>query len=176
MHIKDPQILADISRYLSGEETLPEKEKFLTWLNQSDSNKAFFKKIKKTWEDAKEPAISFRKRFTKEYLNDVLIQQTLGNFVGFVVAMGVTNYFSHYVLEKRSFKNLFGLAGRKKVSVNDIPEWMQYGLSIIIGFIVLEYINYALQAKKHTLVWNYIKNIGNSINNKFKSVAKFKIT
>lgn len=159
MEIKDPQILGHISRHLSGAETAQEKEEFLKWLAESDANRTFLKKIKRSWEEARGPAVSFRKRFTKEYMSEALIQQTIGNFVGFVVAMAVTNYFSHYVLEKRNLRNLFGLADRKKVAVNDIPEWMQYGISIIIGFIALEYINYALQAKKHIMAWNYLKRL-----------------
>ncbi len=65
--------------------------------------------------------------------------------------------YQAYVLEKRGVNNLFGLAGRKKVVVNDVPEWLQWSLSVIAGFIALEFINYMIQKKKHILVWNYIK-------------------
>jgi hypothetical protein len=52
----------------------------------------------------------------------VVIQKTIGNLVGFAIALLVSNSFTHYVTERRSIKNLFGLAGRKKVIVNDMPE------------------------------------------------------
>jgi hypothetical protein len=69
----------------------------------------------------------------------------------------VSNSFTHYVTERRSIKNLFGLAGRKKVVVNDMPEWFQYGVSLLLGFLVLEVINHFFESKKHILVWNFIK-------------------
>ena len=90
-------------------------------------------------------------------MTNVVIQKTLGNLVGFAIGFFVTNSFTHYVTERRSVKNLFGLAGRKKVVVNEIPEWIQYGLSILLGFIVLELINHFFDSKKHILILDYIK-------------------
>lgn len=49
-----------------------------------------------------------------------------------------------------------GLTGRKKVVVNDAPEWLQGLLSIIIGFIALELVNYFFQTKKHLVVRDYL--------------------
>ena len=65
--------------------------------------------------------------------------------------------FSHYILERRGLQNLFGLAGRKKVAVHLIPEWIQGVIAILIGFIALELINHFFQTKKHLIAWNYIK-------------------
>lgn len=90
-------------------------------------------------------------------MTNVVISKTLGNLVGFAVGLLISNSFTHYVTERRSVKNLFGLAGRKKIVVNEIPEWVQYGLSIVLGFIVLELINYFFESKKHIFVWNYLK-------------------
>jgi hypothetical protein len=74
-----------------------------------------------------------------------------------MTGMWVTAMFSHYVLEKRGINNLFGLAGRKKVAVDEIPEWLQSGIAILVGFITLELINHFFQAKKYLIVWGYIK-------------------
>ena len=71
--------------------------------------------------------------------------------------MWVTSMFSQYVLERRGLQNLFGLAGRKKVAVHLIPEWMQTGIAILVGFIALEFINHFFQTKKHIVVYEYFK-------------------
>ena len=55
--------------------------------------------------------------------------------------------FTHSMLEKRGIKNLCGLAGRKKISVNEIPEWLQNGIAILVGFITLELINHFFKPK-----------------------------
>jgi hypothetical protein len=54
-------------------------------------------------------------------------------------------------------KNLFGLGGRKKVVVNEIPEWLQNGIAILVGFIVLELINHFFQSKKYLVIWEFIR-------------------
>ena len=55
--------------------------------------------------------------------------------------------------------NLFGLAGRKKVIVNDTPEWLQWALSVIIGFIALEFVNFFIETKKHHATWQFLKRL-----------------
>lgn len=156
--MQDPKILILISKHLSGNENLIEKEELLNWLNESKKNSCHFNEIVRIWEDKEEEAPSLRRRFTKENIKNVFTQQVLGNFVGFGVGLWVTNAFTHYVTEKRGFKNLFGVAGRKKIVVNETPEWVQFSLSFILGFIALELINYFFQTKKHLLIWNFIKN------------------
>ena len=153
------QVFTAISKHLSGEETPEERTAFLFWLNEKEENSILFEKAKALWnrELTEEQHKPFLKKFNRETIKDFVINQALGNFVGFIVGMSVTHMFSHYVLEKRSFKNLFGLAGRKKVQVNDIPEWLQWTISAIIGWIALEYVNHLIQTKKHILAWNYIK-------------------
>ena len=71
--------------------------------------------------------------------------------------------FSHYILERRGLQNLFGFAGRKKVTVHLIPEWMQGVISILVGFIALELINHFFQTKKHFVVWEFLKKKYSSI-------------
>jgi hypothetical protein len=152
--MQDPKILILISNHLSSNQSVEEKEVFLAWLNESKKNQTLFNEIKRTW---KEEPLSFREKLTKENIIDIFIQQILGNLVGFAVGLWVTNTFTHYVTEKRSLKNLFGMAGRKKIVVNETPEWVQYSLSFILGFIALELINYFFQTKKHLLIWNFTK-------------------
>ena len=155
--MNDPKILVLISKHIEGKETQEEKTEFINWLNENENNQKVYSKIKNTWLGIEEPPTPFLKKFNRKYMTNVVIQKTLGNLVGFAVGVLITNSFTHYVTERRSVKNLFGLAGRKKIQVNDMPEWVQYGLSILLGFIVLEVINHFFEAKKHILIWNFIK-------------------
>ncbi len=155
--MNDPKILVLISKHIEGKENPEEKAEFTNWLNESENNQVIYSKIKNTWLGIEELPTPFFKKFNRKYMTNVVIQKTLGNLVGFAVGVLITNSFTHYVTERRNVKNLFGLAGRKKVQVNDTPEWVQYGLSILLGFIVLEVINHFFASKKHILVWNFIK-------------------
>lgn len=164
--MQKPKIWEMLLKHLGGEESNEEKEIFTAWLNQSDSNKVFFNKVKTLWDDKntideafqQEAAPTFFGRYTKKKIKDIIFKQSIGNLIGFMVGMWVTSSFSHDVLEKRGFKNFFGLGGRKKVVVNEIPEWLQNGIAILIGFIALELINHFFQSKKYLVVWEFIKN------------------
>ena len=153
--------------HLSGENSVEEEEIFSKWLNKNEKNKALFNKVKVLWDDENSADESFKKnapatffgRFTKKKIKDFILKQAVGNLIGFMVGMWVTAMFSHYVLEKRGLKNLFGLTGRKKIAVNEIPEWLQSGIAILVGFIALELINHFFQTKKHLVVLEYIKKL-----------------
>ena len=139
---------------------------FLKWFNQSEKNKAYFYQVKRVWDhsDVEDDAFlkikeswTFREKFSFLRIKSFIFRQALGNLVGFTVGMWVTTTFSHTVLERKNIKNLFGLVKRKNVVVDDIPHWIQVGMSILVGFIVLELINYFFQTKQYLLLWNYIR-------------------
>jgi hypothetical protein len=165
LFMQETKVWEMLLKHLGGEETSEDKKKFSEWLNQSDTNKVFFSKVKTLWEDKSTKNESFQQdstptffgRYTKKKIKDILFKQSIGNLIGFTVGIWVTATFSHDTLEKRGLKNLFGLGGRKKVVVNEIPEWLQNGIAILVGFIVLELINHFFQAKKYLLIWNFIK-------------------
>ena len=154
-----------LSNHLLGEQSSEKKEAFLKCIDCSEKNKELYFKMKRLWEDEQTilpslpnvTPITFLGRFSIQKMKYFIINQALGNLVGFIIGMWVTASFSHHVLERRSIHNLFGLAGRKKLEVNDIPEWVQNGIAIIAGFIVLEIINHFFQTKKHLAIWLYLK-------------------
>ncbi len=154
-------------KHLGGEDSDEEKELFSKWLNKNETNKAFFYKVKILWCDENSIDESFKQntpvtflgRFTKQKIKDFIIKQAIGKLIGFVIGLWVTTLFSHYVLEKRGIKNLFGLRGRKKIIVNEIPEWLQGGIAILVGFIAFELINHFFETKKHLMVWEYVKGL-----------------
>lgn len=153
----DPKIWYMISHKLEGSGTPEDEKKFLQWYSSNDQNAAYFLQVKAVWENNSVQQLSFREKFSLPKIKIFIRDQALGNLVGFVVGMWVVATFSHEVLERRSIKNLFGLVKRKNVVVNEIPEWLQSTLSVLIGFIVLEMINYFFRSRKHILLWNYIK-------------------
>lgn len=164
--MNDPKILVLISKHIEGKENSEEKTEFENWLNEDSNNQVIYTKIKNTWLGIEEVPTPFFKKFNRKFITNVVIQKTLGNLVGFAVGVLITNSFTHYVTERRNVRNLFGLAGRKKVQVNDTPEWVQDALSILLGFIVLEVINHFFESKKHIQVWNFIKSKFNTTTNK----------
>ncbi len=162
--MQDSEIWVMLSKHLSGDSTSQESEVFLKWLNKNESNKELFNKAKLLWEGieihkSSTHSLTLREKFSKQKIKDFIIKQTIGNFIGFVVGMWVTVMFSHHILERRSLKNLFGLAGRKKVVVNDAPDWLQGLLAIVVGFVALELVNHFFQTKKHLLIRDYILKI-----------------
>ena len=155
-----------ISRHLAEDESKEDKEMFLEWFNQSEKNKEYFYKVKDIWDHSEikneeflkiKASWAFREKFSFTRIRNFIYQQALGNLVGFTVGMWATTTFSHSVLERKSIKNLFGLVKRKNVVVDEIPHWMQVGLSILVGFIVIELINYFFQTKQYLVLWNYIR-------------------
>jgi hypothetical protein len=153
-----------ISKHISGEETLEEKDVFFEWLNENESNKVLFNKINSNWEKscAEEKPQKFLRKFTKKKIKTFIVNQALGNFIGFVVGVSVTHLFSHYTRERKGINNLFGLMKRKQIEVDLIPHWAQWTLSVVAGFIVLELINHIIQTKQYMLPFKYVKKQFNS--------------
>jgi hypothetical protein len=162
--MQDQKTWNAVLKHLSGEETKEENAQFMIWMNETEENKTLFRKIKTIWEKPfyEEEYPGFFQKFTPKKIKGFIVNQALGNFVGFVVGLSVTRMFTHHIIERRSIHNLFGLAGRKKIVVNDVPHWVQWTLSVIAGFIALELINHLFASKKHIKVWNYLKGLVNT--------------
>ena len=163
--MQDAKLWHLLSRHLAEDESEEEKQMFLKWFNQSEKNKEYFSKVKSVWDHSvtinempfrSKVLLAVREKFTFHRIKNFILQKTLGNLVGFVVGMWVTTTFSHTVLERRNLKNLFGIVKRKDIIVNDIPNWLQVVISILVGYIVLEIINYFFQTKKYLVLWQYI--------------------
>ena len=164
--MQDPKIWNLMSSHLAEDETAEDQEMFLEWFSQSEKNKEYFRQVKVLWNHSEiideeflkvKASWTLREKFSFLRIKKFILRQALGNLVGFTVGMWVTTTFSHSVLERKNIKNLFGIVKRKDVLVNDIPHWMQVGISILVGFIVLELINYFFQTKQYLHLWNYIK-------------------
>jgi glycerol uptake facilitator-like aquaporin len=117
------------------------------------------------------------KIFTLNKILKYIIEELIGRFVAFSVALWCSKFFTHYTYERKSVRNLFGLVKRKKIAVNDMPDWLQMLTIAIIGFIIMETINHFLElpqvkSKISSGVdrfLNFIKKKQNSENSDFSS-------
>lgn len=158
--MQESQINASILKHLSGEETREEGIAFLEWCTSSEENKRRFARFKTIWElPLEDEPITFRGKFTLQKIKTFIVNRTIGHFIGFAIGLSVTRFFTHSVLEKRNVHNLFGIVKRKEIIVNDMPDWLQSTLAIVLGYITLEFINYLFETKKHIMVWEFLKKV-----------------
>ena len=78
----------------------------------------------------------------KKKMRKFLLSTVPGNFVGFVAATFVTTFTTYHSYERRALKNLFGILPREKVEVHIMPEWLEWFLAVMLGFIIMEVVNY----------------------------------
>jgi hypothetical protein len=86
-----------------------------------------------------------------------------GNFLGFVIGMASTRLVAHF-FTTRSIKNVWGLTARKTVVDKQTFSAMEWGISIIIGFIVFEIISKWIKKKMDEIMpktrigrWLYVQ-------------------
>ncbi|MDX2190228.1 MAG: hypothetical protein SFY32_10215 [Bacteroidota bacterium] len=99
-----------------------------------------------------------KKIINKKKLTNLIVGELVGRFAGFAVAMWTTKMFSKVVYEKKDINNLYGLLGRKKMVVNTTPEWLQWLLGAIVGFLVLELVDYIIEQKIYLKLYYKIIN------------------
>ena len=90
----------------------------------------------------------FLKIFTLRKILKYIIGDLIGRFIAFFVALWFSKLFTQYAYERKNIHNLFGFIKRKKIVVNQLPDWFQMLTIAIIGFIVMEIINYFLELPK----------------------------
>ena len=95
--------------------------------------------------------------FSKKKLQQLLVASTFGNFIGFLVGSVVTGLFTYQVYERRALKNIFGILPREKVVVHMLPEWLEWLLATLLGFIVMELVSYFINFKIYKLLWNRLR-------------------
>lgn len=163
--MKDYEIWLMITRHLAKDETEQEKEVFFVWLHQNNNNQLYFNKVKKLWDAEAEDEtgtteprkLTLMEQLTLPNIVDFITKQALGNIIGIAVGLWVSKTFTHSVLERRNIHNLFGLGHRKTTIVNEIPQWLQTTISILVGYIALEMVHYFLQSKQFIALWKMMK-------------------
>jgi hypothetical protein len=91
----------------------------------------------------------FKTTFTKPKLQKLFVSTALGNFAGYIAGSLVTVLTTYHVAERRALRNLFGILPRKQVVVHWLPEWLEWLLALLIGFVVMEFVRYAINREKY---------------------------
>jgi Na+/proline symporter len=91
----------------------------------------------------------FESSFTRSKLEKLFVNTALGNFAGYISGALVMVICTYHSLERRAIQNLFGLLPRKTVVVHLLPEWLEWVLGVIIGFLVTEFVRYAINREKY---------------------------
>ena len=89
--------------------------------------------------------------FNLSRLQQLYVKAALGNFVGFVAGSTVTLLTTYEMLERKGIKNLFGILPRKTVVVHRLPEWLEWSLSILLGYVVMEIVRSIIDGNKPLL-------------------------
>lgn len=87
--------------------------------------------------------------FTKPKLHKLFVSTALGNFAGYVAGSLVTVLSTYHSIERRALRNLFGILPRKQIVVHLLPEWLEWVLALLLGFLVMEFVRYAINNEKY---------------------------
>jgi hypothetical protein len=91
----------------------------------------------------------FRKAFSLAKLRQLCVNTTLSNFVGYLAGSLVTVMTTYESVERRGFRNLFGVLPRKIVVVHRLPEWLEWSLAVLLGYLVMELVRHAMRNNKY---------------------------
>lgn len=86
---------------------------------------------------------------TAQKLRKLFVSTALGNFAGYTAGSLVTVLFTYRSVERRAVKNLFGLLPRKEVVVHVLPEWLEWLIALLVGFLVMEFVRYSINKEKY---------------------------
>jgi len=92
-----------------------------------------------------------RNALSRQKLQQLCVNTALGNFVGYVAGSLVLVLTTYHSVERRALKNLFGILPRHNVVVHQLPEWLEWTLSVFLGFIVMEFVRYIIRSNQHLL-------------------------
>ena len=92
-----------------------------------------------------------RNSFSSQKLRQLCVNTALGNFVGYVAGSLVMVLTTYRSVERRAFKNLFGILPRNEVVVHRLPEWLEWTLAVFLGYLVMEFVRYIIRSNKYAL-------------------------
>jgi hypothetical protein len=90
----------------------------------------------------------FKSILTRPKLEKLFVNTALGNFAGYVAGSLVTVVSTYHSVERRAIRNLFGLLPRKQVVVHLLPEWLEWVLALLVGFLVMEFVRYVINREQ----------------------------
>ena len=93
-----------------------------------------------------------RQSLSPHKLQQMYVKAAFSNFVGFVAGSLVMLLSTYETVERKALKNLFGILPRKTVVVHRLPEWLEWSLTILVGYLVMELVRYLIDHHKHLLL------------------------
>jgi len=90
-----------------------------------------------------------RNTFSRRKLHQLCVNTALSNFVGFVAGSFVMVLTTYESVERRALKNLFGILPRKTVVVHPLPEWLEWTLAVLLGYLVMEFVRHIIKSNKY---------------------------
>ena len=90
-----------------------------------------------------------RDTFSVRKLRQLCVNTTLGNFVGYVAGSLVLVFTTYETVERRALTNLYGILPRKTVVVHRLPEWLEWTLAVLLGYLVMEAVRYLIRNNKY---------------------------
>src|ERR1700751_3230786 len=91
---------------------------------------------------------------TRQKFQGLFINTALGNFAGYVAGSLVTVLSTYHSIERRAFKNLFGLLPRKKIVVHLLPEWLEWLMALVVGFVIMEFVRYWFNQRQYAALFS----------------------
>ena len=90
-----------------------------------------------------------RNALSRQKLQQLCVKTALGNFVAYIAGSLVMVLTTYHSVERRALKNLFGVLPRHNVVVHRLPEWLEWTLSILLGYLVMEFVRHIIQSNKY---------------------------
>ena len=95
--------------------------------------------------------------FNRQKFQGLFINTALGNFAAYLAGSLVTLVSTHYAVERRAIRNLFGVLPRKKIVVHEMPAWLEWLLALIVGFLVMEAVRYWFNHRKYAALLSALR-------------------
>ena len=93
-----------------------------------------------------------RNSLSRQKLQQLYLKAALSNFVGYVAGSLVMVLTTYQSVERRALKNLFGILPRQTVVVHRLPEWLEWTLAILLGYLVMEFVRYLVKSNRYLLL------------------------
>ena len=90
-----------------------------------------------------------RNTLSRQKLHQLCVNTALGNFVGYVAGSLVMVLTTYQSVERRALKNLFGILPRQTVVVHRLPEWLEWTLAVLLGYLVMELVRHIIRSNKY---------------------------
>jgi len=91
----------------------------------------------------------FGKAFSLAKLRQLCVNTTLSNFVAYLAGSLVMLLTTYESVERRALRNLFGVLPRKTVVVHLLPEWLEWMLAVLVGYLVMEFVRHIIRTNKY---------------------------